>query len=104
MSLERDKVSSRCCESVRTNLASLLSMESVTGKTLANDKTGWEAGEFFKSDIQNVFSSFEWKWYKLPTHQTPGLNRVQKYRAKQNINDLQFTILTLPLSVFPPLA
>lgn len=58
-------------------------MESVTGKTLASDKTGWEAGEFSKSDIQNVFLSFEWKWYKVPTHQTPGLNRIQKYRAKQ---------------------
>lgn len=57
--LRKSKVSSRCCESVRTNLASLLTMESVTGKTLASDKTGWEAGEFFKSDIQNVFSSFE---------------------------------------------
>lgn len=58
-------------------------MESVTGKTLASDKTEWEAGEFSNSYIQNVFLSFEWKWCKLPTDQTPGLNKVQKYRANK---------------------
>lgn len=62
-------------------------MESVTRKTLASDKTLWESGELSKSDIQNALS-FEWKWYKLPIHQTPGLNRVHKFTAKQNTNYL----------------
>lgn len=104
MNLERDKVSSRCGESVRTNSASLLSTGLVTGMTLASDKTAWEAWEFSKSDSQNVFLSFEWKWYKFPTYQTPGLNGVQKYRAKQSINYMQFTILALSLSVFPAIS
>lgn len=76
----------------------------VTGKTLASDKTAWEAWEFSKSDSPNVFLSFEWKWYKLPTYQTPGLNGVQKYRAKQSINYMQFTILALSLSMFPSIS
>lgn len=51
----RDKVSSRCYESVRTDSVSLPTMESVTGETLASDKTEWEAGDFSKSDIQMCF-------------------------------------------------